>query len=135
MPPRHPAVRPLLYAWAFVPNTALGLTLGGLNCLIGGKAERHRGCLEFHGAFITWYFKKTGFAAMTLGHTIVGVDPYWLAVCREHEQVHVRQYENWGPFFLPAYLLSSLWQGLRGRRIYLDNWFERDARRRCGEPL
>jgi hypothetical protein len=46
---------------------------------------------------------------------------------RAHEQVHVRQYERWGPLFVPAYLLSSLVELLRGRRPYRDNWFEREA--------
>jgi hypothetical protein len=46
---------------------------------------------------------------------------------RAHEQVHVRQYERWGPFFVPAYLASSLWQGLCGRHLYRDNHFERPA--------
>jgi hypothetical protein len=41
--------------------------------------------------------------------------------------VHVRQYERWGPLFVPAYLLSSLVELLRGRRPYRDNWFEREA--------
>ena len=28
---------------------------------------------------------------------------------RDHEQVHVAQYERWGVFFVPGYLLSSAW--------------------------
>ena len=39
----------------------------------------------------------------------------------------MRQYERWGPFFLPAYLLSSLLQLLRGRHPYRENHFERQA--------
>ena len=39
----------------------------------------------------------------------------------------MRQYERWGPFFLPAYLLSSLVALLLGRDPYLDNRFEREA--------
>ena len=39
-----------------------------------------------------------------------------------------RQAERWGPFFLPAYVLASLAVGLRGRRWYLDNPFEIEAR-------
>ena len=50
-----------------------------------------------------------------------------LSSLRAHEQVHVRQYERWGLFFVPAYLVSSLWQLLRGRHIYRDNCFEREA--------
>ena len=68
-----------------------------------------------------------GFSAITFGHVILAVDHATLAAVRAHEQVHVRQYERWGIFFFPAYLLSSLVQLARGRRPYLDNYFEREA--------
>lgn len=65
--------------------------------------------------------------ALTLGHVILGVDAAALQRLGTHERVHVQQYEIWGPFFGPAYLLESLWQGLRGRDPYLANRFERQA--------
>ena len=46
---------------------------------------------------------------------------------RAHELVHVRQYERWGPLFVPAYLLSSAYFLIRGCDPYLDNPFEREA--------
>jgi hypothetical protein len=52
--------------------------------------------------------------ALTLGHVILAVDAPAMQRLRAHERVHVRQYELWGPFFGPAYLLESLWQTLRG---------------------
>ena len=55
------------------------------------------------------------------------VDRSTLAQLRRHEHVHVRQYERWGPLFIPAYLLSSLVQLLRGRNPYRENHFERQA--------
>jgi hypothetical protein len=58
---------------------------------------------------------------------VLGTDRATLDAAREHERVHVRQYEQWGPLFLPAYFASSLWQLARGRRCYRDNWFERQA--------
>jgi hypothetical protein len=36
-------------------------------------------------------------------------------------------------FFIPAYFVASLWAFLKGQNCYYDNWFERDARRACGE--
>ena len=72
-------------------------------------------------------------SAMTLGHVIIGRSPNCLDSCRDHEQAHVRQAERWGGAFLPAYMLASLWEWSRGRHYYLDNWFERDARRACGD--
>jgi hypothetical protein len=47
--------------------------------------------------------------------------------CRTHELVHVRQYERWGPLFVPAYLASSAIIWLRGGDPYRDNPFEREA--------
>jgi hypothetical protein len=46
---------------------------------------------------------------------------------RQHERVHVRQYERFGVFFFPLYLGSSGLQLMRGRNPYLDNAFEREA--------
>ena len=72
---------------------------------------------------------------MTLGHVIIGRDLRSLESCREHERVHVRQVERWGFAFIPAYLAASVLAWLRGEHYYLDNWFEKDARRACGEDL
>jgi hypothetical protein len=64
---------------------------------------------------------------MTLGHVILGRDTAALAATREHERVHVRQYERWGPLFIPAYLGCSLYLWLRRRDPYYDNPFEVEA--------
>jgi len=64
---------------------------------------------------------------MTLGHVVLGRDELLLDLTRDHERVHVRQCERWGPLFIPAYLLASLWVKLRGGRPYEDNPFEREA--------
>jgi VIT1/CCC1 family predicted Fe2+/Mn2+ transporter len=74
-----------------------------------------------------------GASAMTLGHVILGRDPFCLDICRDHEQAHVRQVERWGGAFIPAYFLASVLAWRLGQHYYRDNWFERDARRRCGE--
>jgi hypothetical protein len=52
------------------------------------------------------------------------VDPKTL----RHELEHVRQYEKWGPLFVPAYLIAAVWVWLRGRHHYRDNPFELAAR-------
>jgi hypothetical protein len=77
---------------------------------------------------------RVGFDAMTLGHAILGRSSLLLDLVRDHEQVHVRQAERWGPVFIPAYLVASVLAWRRGGHYYRDNWFERDARRSCGEP-
>jgi hypothetical protein len=125
-------IRGLAYAWA-APTTAVGLCAGALTLASGGKVQRRLGTLEFHGGFSRRFAERFGFAAMTLGHVIIGRDAASLDSCRDHEQAHVRQVERWGGAFIPAYLLASAWAWSRGRHYYRDNWFERDARLACGE--
>lgn len=130
----HRVLKPVLYVWA-APTTAVGLVAGGLTLVTGGRAQLQRGALEFHGGFATWFLctRMVSASAMTLGHVIIGRDTDCLEFCRDHEQAHVRQVERWGPAFLPAYVAASVWCWARGQHYYFDNWFERDARRACGE--
>jgi hypothetical protein len=97
----------------------------------GARVRAIRGVLEFSGGWIgsrlSHPASRFPFHAITFGHVILGTDAAALDAARDHEHVHVRQYETWGPFFLPAYVVSSAWQVLRGRRCYRDNWFERQA--------
>jgi len=53
------------------------------------------------------------------GRMVVGYD----RVCLER----TRRHERWGPFFIPAYVASSLVCRLRGRDPYRANRFEREA--------
>ena len=120
----------LKYFWTS-PNSLLGLTLGGIGCLFGGKCQVRRGCIEFHRGLVAWLLRKTPTGpttlAMTLGHTIIGQTDASLDIARDHEHVHVRQYELWGPFFIPAYLGISAILWLRGKDPYMDNPFEIEA--------
>jgi hypothetical protein len=68
------------------------------------------------------------FDAITLGHVVVGTHPDRLQALRAHEHAHVRQFERWGVFLLIAYPLASLCMLLKGRRPYVDNPFEVQAR-------
>ncbi len=74
------------------------------------------------------------FRAITFGHVIIAVTEQDLAHSREHELIHVHQYERWGAAFFVAYPASSLWQLLRGRNAYWDNRFEIQARLLSSEP-
>lgn len=130
MRPMGTATRLLRYLWA-APYTLLGVALGVLALLFGAHVRRHFGVLEFSGghlgALLARLPEPLCFSAMTLGHVILAVDRFALSALRLHERVHVRQYERWGPLFLPAYLLSSLLQLLQGRNPYRENHFERQA--------
>lgn len=118
-----------LYVWAF-PNTLIGLLAGVVGLLTGGRFQIQRGCIEFHGGAVTWFLEKlppAGVLAMTLGHSIIGRSATALTICRDHEHVHVKQYERWGPLFLPLYLGWSLFLWLRRRDAYRENPFELEA--------
>lgn len=118
----------LLHVWAS-PGTLIGLTVGLLGLCTGGGARRVRHTLEFHGGSVKWMLQRTPVQAMamTLGHVVIGQTPAALDVTREHEWVHVRQYERWGPLFIPAYLSCSLGLWLFRKEAYFGNPFEREA--------
>ena len=67
------------------------------------------------------------YSAITFGHVVLCVGEASPELLR-HEIVHVRQYERWGPLFVPAYLCAALWARLRGGSAYTDNAFEIAAR-------
>ena len=117
------------YLWAS-PNTLLGLALLPPTLLSGGGVRVERGAIEIHGGFARFVLRRcllVTASALTLGHVIVGQDRECLDHARDHEHVHVRQFERWGPFMLPAYFLSSLLAWRRGEHFYFDNRFEREA--------
>ena len=126
------AVRCLAVAWAF-PGTAVGLCLGGLAVALGGRCQGVGGALEFYGGPIPRVLGDVvGAVAITFGHTILGLDRAILDSVRVHEHVHVRQYERWGPLFIPAYLACSAWLRATGGHPYLDNPFEVEAFQKDG---
>jgi hypothetical protein len=128
----------LIRLWA-APATLLGLAAVLLAAATGGRVARRDGIIEAHGGLVARLLARgvpiaRGAAAMTLGHVVLAQDEECLAFCRRHERVHVRQYERWGPFFLPAYVLAAVAAALRGGHYYLDNAFERAAFREAPPP-
>ena len=99
------------YIWA-APVTVLALAFVPLAWLTGGEARVVGGAVEVYGGLVSLLLRRglvffgPG-AAMTLGHVILGRDRVCLDRSREHEHVHVRQYERWGVFMLPVYLVAS----------------------------
>jgi hypothetical protein len=127
----------LRYLWAS-PATLAGL-VAALPCVLAGARCRVvDGALEFAGGALMRLVGRAPtalrFAAITLGHVIIGLDSRGLDNCRAHEHVHVRQYERWGVLFFPLYLASSAWQWARRRDPYRDNVFEREAFRATPPP-
>ena len=126
----HPILQLARFLWAS-PYTALGLTIGLLILTTGGRARVRGRIIEFHGGAVSWLLSRLPgrpyAMAITFGHTVLGQSEAALDICREHEMVHVRQYERWGPLMGPAYLLASLVLWLVGKDAYRDNPFERQA--------
>lgn len=121
----------LSYLWA-LPVTLLGL----LHVVIcGGKFLRidPGGILIFsgeRGLLKKLFFRKFPVAAYTWGTVqVYRTGIYSLKkLLLAHEGIHTQQVRFWGPVFPILYLLSSLWEFLRGRNWYRDNYFERQAR-------
>lgn len=128
-------LRLLAVLWA-LPYTLLGLLLGLVGLCTGGRVRVRGRVIEFYGGgvkrLLQQFFSGQGAMALTLGHTILGQTDAALDVSRDHEMVHVRQFERWGPLMGPAYLGCSLVLWLMGRRPYRDNPFERAAYERGG---
>jgi hypothetical protein len=116
--------------WA-APWSLVGLLLGSLALVGRGRVHRSGRVIEFHGPLLAWILRmmpiKGGASAMTLGHVVIAADEQQLDRTREHERVHVGQYERWGLFFVPAYFAMGLALWVRGDDPYLDNPFEREA--------
>lgn len=123
------------YLWAS-PCSLAGLLFAILIVVFGGSMRRKRGVLEVSistGRPLVSAGARRPFEAITLGHVIIGFNGEGLDHFHLHELEHVRQYEQWGLFFFLAYPLSSLWQLLKGRNAYWDNYFEVQARERCAK--
>jgi hypothetical protein len=124
----------LAIVWAS-PWTLVGIAAGLCGMATGGRAQRTGRVLEFYGGVLNWVLSKApivgGASAMTLGHVVLGRSRADIEHTRDHEAIHVAQYERWGLLFIPAYFGCSIWLWLRGRNPYFDNPFEREAYERA----
>jgi hypothetical protein len=126
------------YVWAG-PVTCLGLLLVPLAWVGAGRVTVVDGVLEASGGLLDALLRRFtvlrgGVSALTLGHVVLARDDQCAERTRAHERAHVRQCEQWGPLFLPAYLAASLLAVLRRGNFYRDNWFERMANRVPPKP-
>lgn len=117
----------LRYLWA-LPVTMAGLVLALASRLTGGSLRVQEGIIAVSGGlsarllYPSWFHR--GGAAMTFGHVIIARDEKCLNQSWNHERHHVRQFEQWGLFLIPAYWLVSFVLRFRGYDPYLDNPFE-----------
>jgi hypothetical protein len=126
----------LKFLWAS-PYTLAGIFVGVLGLCSGGSGRIKGRVIEFHGGLVKRFVQKLPSGqftlAITLGHCILGQTEAALDVAHTHELVHVRQFERWGIFMGPAYLLCSLVLWIQGGRPYRDNPFEREAYDEAGD--
>lgn len=119
------------YAWAS-PATLLGLLGAAPALLLGARVRVVRGVIEVSGGVLaTLVARMPGlrhFEAVTLGHVVLADSGAALDRQRRHERAHVRQFERWGVFLLPLYLVAGVREWTRGRHPYRDNPFELEAR-------
>ncbi len=104
------------------PNSLLGC-LGA----VGGtwKRNRREGVWEVAGGWLIGLLSRRCWAsAITLGDVILYADAALIPLLHDHEMVHVQQGRAWGPFFLPAYVLESLYQWIKTGDGYHNNRFE-----------
>lgn len=113
------------YVWP-LPYTVTGIAIG---LLLGGRFQKIDGVIEIHGPRIGRVLDRMFVPAMalTFGHVVFGQNLSALDLTRTHERVHVRQYERWGPLFVPAYLGIALYLYAKGRDGYRENPFEVEA--------
>ncbi|HYQ48623.1 MAG TPA: hypothetical protein VEP69_06120 [Thermodesulfovibrionales bacterium] len=120
----------LRYCWVF-PVSCIGMVLIPFVMVSGGTVCIAAGVLEAEGGILPWLLSRVRrfhtVDAMTIGHVVIGRNRESLVRCRDHERVHVRQYERWGVLFPLLYLLSSAGAFVRGKDHYRDNRFEQDA--------
>ena len=123
--------------WA-APCSIIGLAVAASIVALGGKAKYSSIALEVtfrpSEAQCRKLARMLPFHAITLGHVIIAVTEHDLNCLRAHELIHVQQYERWGVAFFVAYAASSIWQLLKGRKAYWDNYFEVQARLRSARP-
>lgn len=116
--------------WAS-PWSLCGAGVGVLGLLTGGGVRRVGRIVEFWSGLIPLVLRYCPFIAgspvATFGHVVVGRSKRHLDACRPHQMVHVRQYECWGPLFVPMYLLYWFVLWFQGKHPYYDNPFEREA--------
>lgn len=72
--------------------------------------------------------------AQALGRYVLSRDPLSPDMLA-HEFEHIRQWERFGPFYLPIYFGWSAVAALRGKRAYWDNGFELAACKRAEREL
>jgi hypothetical protein len=125
--------RIMIYAWV-LPTSAVAIPIVVCNALTRGGFHWVSGVLEVEGPAVRLVLslRIVSAAALTLGHVVLYSDDMARHRFRNHEMVHVRQAEKWGPIFLPAYLLLSIHSWRKTGSGYWEHPWEVEARKSGG---
>lgn len=118
----------LAWLWS-APQSLLGLAL--LPFYGPTAAELHAGRLMVKVTRLIGFKDTTG---QTLG-CVSFFKPEADSTNAVHEGRHALQSDVLGPLWGPLYVLAGFYAMLAGGHFYLDNWFERDARRAAGQEV
>ncbi len=118
------------------PNTLLGVALGALALPFGARWRVGDNAVSVIGHPL---IDLLGISAITFGNVVLyrrGAHPDLRALdyrrarwqrLGDHERAHTRQYERWGPLFLPLYLALALVPGIHRLELQADRWAQRDG--------
>lgn len=127
-------------AWRALPGDVIGRAVMW-RCGIPAPTREHdagdvRAVLVEDPRIALWFRAQLlPVQAQTLGRYVLSRNPL-APDTLAHEVEHVRQWERFGPFYLPLYFGWSAVAALRGKRAYWDNGFEVAARVRAdGESV
>jgi hypothetical protein len=121
--------------WRFLPGDMLG-RLVMLGCGIPAPTREHdagdvKAVLVENPRIALWFRAHLiPVQAQTLGRYVLSRDPLPPDTLA-HEIEHIRQWERFGPFYLPLYFGWSAVAALRGKRAYWNNGLEVAARNRA----
>jgi hypothetical protein len=116
------------------PNTLLGLLIGLTGVPFGARIRRGDNAILFCNLPLLSHLPPK---AITFGNVVLYRRDAWpeREVRRydgkgrqrigDHERAHTIQYELWGPFFLPVYLLLALLPGAHPLETQADRWAEK----------
>ena len=121
------------YAWVSL-NSVWGLFFVMI-CPHQTTVQIVNGVVEIYGPATDRFLRRViplpeGAAALTIGHVVIARDALCMERTRAHEHIHVRQFERWGPFFIPLYACATLIALVQGKNAYHGNCFEIEARNR-----
>ena len=127
---------PLIRYFWVLPVSCVGLVMIPFVLVSGGTVRIAEGVIEAEGGILRFLLSclgpRSAIDAITIGHVVLGLSGESLMRCRNHERVHVRQYERWGLLFPLLYLMLSAAAFVRGKDPYKDNSFEEEAFRSSG---